>query len=184
MISRFKRLKTCIMTVGNKGSENCLIYIAITKNKKESVSHLRKQLQFLHCLVKSQGTNNIPSTLANYTDYVWRDPAAVLNLYLPMRLHPMTRGAVNNIILRYKPSKEQLYFKELEKNEEGQVEEEQEEEEDQEYLYYYALVLMKNTVVTIFKNNPDISITPADVNIIINHTHGHEIYRKEKMKEE
>ena len=44
MLSRMKRVKTCFMTIGGKGSECCLIYIAISKNTKESVSHLRKQL--------------------------------------------------------------------------------------------------------------------------------------------
>ena len=36
------------------------------------------------------------------TTLVWRDLQAITNLYPPLRLHPMTRGAVNNIITRYK----------------------------------------------------------------------------------
>lgn len=46
------------------------------------------------------------SAITNYCEYVWQDPAAIMGLYLPMRLHPMTRGAINNIILRHKPSKD------------------------------------------------------------------------------
>lgn len=37
-----------------------------------------------------------------------------------------------------------------------------------EYLYYFGVVLMKNTVVTIFKNNDAIAVTPADINVLIN----------------
>ena len=38
-----------------------------------------------------------------------------------------------------------------------------------EYLYYFGIVLMKNVVVTIFKNNDAIAVTPADINILINY---------------
>lgn len=48
--------------------------------------------------------------LTNYCDFVWQDPAAIMGLYLPMRLHPMTRGAINNIILRHKPSKDAQFL--------------------------------------------------------------------------
>jgi hypothetical protein len=51
--------------------------------------------------------DQIPA-LTQYCDFVYQDVAAILNLYLPMRLHPMSRGAVNNIILRHKPSKDLL----------------------------------------------------------------------------
>jgi hypothetical protein len=30
------------MTIGGRGNEGCLIYIAISKSKDESISHLRK----------------------------------------------------------------------------------------------------------------------------------------------
>jgi hypothetical protein len=39
-----------------------------------------------------------------------------------------------------------------------------------DYLYYYGLLIVKHTVICIFKNNPDIAVTPADVNIIINYS--------------
>jgi hypothetical protein len=44
MITMFKMFKLCIMTVGGQGQEGCLIYIAMSKNKNESISHLKKQL--------------------------------------------------------------------------------------------------------------------------------------------
>lgn len=37
-------------------------------------------------------------------------------------------------------------------------------------LYYYGILIVKHTVITIFKNNSDIAVTPADVNIIINYS--------------
>jgi hypothetical protein len=36
--------------------------------------------------------------------------------------------------------------------------------------------MMKNTVVTIFKNNSDISITAADINVLLNHTSTNNYY--------
>ena len=82
-----------------------------------------------------------------------------------MRLHPMTRGAVNNIILRHKPSKDKPQEIPEESTEitEGEL-----PEDEFEYLYYYGIVMMKDTVVTVFKNNPDIAVTPADINCLIN----------------
>jgi hypothetical protein len=42
LITKFKKFKLCVMTVGGQGSEGCLIYIAMSKNVSESISHLRK----------------------------------------------------------------------------------------------------------------------------------------------
>lgn len=39
-----------------------------------------------------------------------------------------------------------------------------------DYLYYYGVLIVKHTVISIFKNNPDIAVTPADINIIINYS--------------
>jgi len=35
-----------------------------------------------------------------------------------------------------------------------------------EDLYYYALVMLKSTVVAIFKNNSEITVTPTDINLL------------------
>jgi hypothetical protein len=37
-----------------------------------------------------------------YCNYIWKDISAILNLYPSMRLHPMTRGVINNIIFKHK----------------------------------------------------------------------------------
>jgi hypothetical protein len=42
LITKFKKFKLCVMTVGGQGSEGCLIYVAMSKNLNESISHLRK----------------------------------------------------------------------------------------------------------------------------------------------
>jgi len=44
MLSRFRGMKTCFMTAGGKGSDWGIIYIAWSKDPKESVSHMKKQL--------------------------------------------------------------------------------------------------------------------------------------------
>lgn len=42
MITKSFNFKICYMTIGGKGNEGCLIYIALSKAKDESISHLRK----------------------------------------------------------------------------------------------------------------------------------------------
>ena len=55
-MSHLRGVQSCYMTVGGKGSDVCLIYIAISKDKKEKISHLRKQLEYLHTLMIQSGT--------------------------------------------------------------------------------------------------------------------------------
>lgn len=86
----------------------------------------------------------------------------------------MTRSAINNIVLRHKPSKEQSYYAPVDGEDQGQ------EDLDVDSLYYYGLVMMDSTVVTIFKNNSEIAVTPADVNLIFNFVHINELIHKEK----
>ena len=107
--------------------------------------------------------------LASYCNFVYQDPAAILNLYLPLRLHPMTRSAINNIVLRHKPSKNPLEPKEVVTTTPS-GDDSLMNEEELEYLYYYGIIMLKKTVITIFKNNPDIAVTPADVNCLLNFT--------------
>ena len=111
------------MTIGGQGSEGCLIYIAISKSKDESISFLRRQLEYLHLQLISAGTIQIINSLKGnsnydilssgnireqvesmreYCNYIWKDLSAILNLYPSMRLHPMTRSVINNIILKHK----------------------------------------------------------------------------------
>ena len=42
MITKFKKMKIAFMQVGGHNGEGSLIYIAISKTKEESISHLRK----------------------------------------------------------------------------------------------------------------------------------------------
>jgi hypothetical protein len=125
MSTRLKEFKICVLTAGGgTANDACLFYVAWSNAKDESIAFLRKQLLVLHTYIISAGTRaimkhfrNNPSydlvnddklcfrvpALKEYCNYMWQDPSTFLNLYLPMRLHPMTRNAVYNIILRHKP---------------------------------------------------------------------------------
>ena len=115
--------------------------------------------------------------LGKYCKYIFQDPATFLNLYLPLRLHPMTRSAINSIIVRHKPSKKQedpekIDFSVLtDTTPPGDEKSAPKEEVNQNEMYYYGLLMLRHTVVSIFKNNQDIAVTPADVNTIINYSH-------------
>ena len=69
MFSKAGGFKLCFMTVGGRGSEGCLIYIAMSKAKGESISHLRKQLQIIHCLLMSAGTKSMINGLKQNSNY-------------------------------------------------------------------------------------------------------------------
>ena len=97
----------------------------------------------------------------------------------------MTRGAINNIILLHKPSKDlPVPIDEAETLDPVETPKEDDLNEDElEYLYYYGVVLMNKTVVTIFKNNPDIAVTPADINCLFNFTKNNEFKENEYFTE-
>ena len=48
LITRFKKMKVAFMQIGGHTNEGGLIYIALSKIKQETISHLRKQLYFMH----------------------------------------------------------------------------------------------------------------------------------------
>lgn len=48
MITKFRKMKIAFMQVGGHGNEGCLIYVAVSKVKDETISHLRKQLYYMH----------------------------------------------------------------------------------------------------------------------------------------
>lgn len=86
-----------------------------------------------------------------------------------MRLHQFTRQAVNTIIEKHKPVKVDEDPEGLEFEDKELAQPEPESEGGHE-LYYYGIMMMNYTVVTIFKNNKDIAVTPTDINIMINYT--------------
>ena len=69
-----------------------------------------------------------------------------MNLYLPLRLHPSTRGVVNNIINKHKAAlaNGEIY-------QDGETFSKYEEQEEDNY--YYGILFVDHTVVSIFKNN-------------------------------
>ncbi len=87
-----------------------LIYICISKDKRESLTSMRKQLEILHLQFVSITTSkaidhlkqNPSYDLVNeFSDYyhfidnqvsnLIRDPFTFLNHFLPLRFHPRTR---------------------------------------------------------------------------------------------
>jgi len=76
MLTRRGKFKVCIMSSGGKSNEGSLIYVALSKSKKESHSHLRKQLYMLHLMLVSAGTRNIIRCLKENTNYdILNNPA-------------------------------------------------------------------------------------------------------------
>lgn len=93
-----------------------------------------------------------------------------------MRLHPMTRATINQIVNKYKPRiNEDLPIEDLRQSvvsAAGEVKAATPEEvAELEQLYYYGIMMMSHSVVTIFKNNEDIAVTPCDINAIHNWCH-------------
>lgn len=37
-------------------------------------------------------------------------------------------------------------------------------------MYYYGILMMNHTVITIFKNQRDIAVTPCDINLMMHFT--------------
>lgn len=63
-----------------------------------------------------------------------KDPATFLNSFLPLRMHPKTKDAIEQTIKRFKPQSDTVYF---------------------------GLILADQSVVAIIKNNPKIVVFPA-----------------------
>lgn len=105
MTSLSKNFKVSFMTKGQ-----VLIYFCITRNKKESQTSLRKQLEILHLQFIAITTSSIIANLNfnpsydvvnEFGDYyhildrqvsrMVKDPFTFLNHYMPLRIHPRTR---------------------------------------------------------------------------------------------
>ena len=79
-----------------------------------------------------------------------------MNLYPPLRLHPVTRGAVNSTVMRYKKLGLIAMRPEVE---ESMTEDSLNTDEPlQESLFYYGLVLTDTSVITIFKSNIKVTL--------------------------
>ena len=69
MMSKSKKFKIAFVTIGGKGSEGCLIYIAMSKHRNETISHLRKQIKMLHTMMVAAGTKNLIENLKTNPNY-------------------------------------------------------------------------------------------------------------------
>lgn len=118
MKSRWSGLKVVFMVKGGS-----VIYVMISKVKHESMSFMNKQLAVLHTHLVSLATKNFVAILKQNSCYdimsdpsIYRqlpsltylchmmrqNPFTFLNLYLPTRMHPITRQVINSIIYKHK----------------------------------------------------------------------------------
>jgi hypothetical protein len=72
--------------------------------------------------------------LRNLCDSTSRDPSVFMNAFMPMRVHPSTRNAIDAIVKTHKPTNESIY---------------------------YGIIFAERAVVAIMKNNPKIIVMPA-----------------------
>ena len=125
----------------------------MSKVKDESISFLKRQLEFLHTQMISMCTQNLvrslklnPSydvisdiyersmLLKNLCESTRSDPSVFMNAYMPMRVHPTTRTIIDIIARTHKPANESIY---------------------------YGLIFAERAVVAVMKNNPKIIVMPA-----------------------
>ena len=180
MRTRWHGLKIVFLVKGGS-----VIYVMITKHKTESTTFMKKQLAVLHTALVSIATKNFISVLRTNSCYdimadssVYRqlpslsflcntmpqNPFSFLNLFLPLRLHPLTRNLIDGIITKHRNALSSGKLKQSSIHSE-QANADSDPEED---AYYFGLMFLDETVVTIFKNNQNIRVTPADINVILN----------------
>jgi hypothetical protein len=142
-----KTFKVSFLTKGD-----VLIYLVLSRDPKESVTSLNKQLEILHLAYISLTTNQIiehlkqnPSydVVNEFCDYyhfldnqvsnMGRDPFTFLNHYAPLRFHPRTREQIMQYVVQHKPL--------------GNP--------------YFGMVLAHRTVAAIIKNDKKIEVIPA-----------------------
>lgn len=87
ILSKLKGVKSCYMSVGGRGSDCCLIYIALSKDKEESSSHLKRQLQFMHSLLISAGTNHLIESLKANPNHDILNVDQVREVFIPQLYH-------------------------------------------------------------------------------------------------
>lgn len=75
----------------------------------------------------------------------------------------MTRSIINSIILKHSAALAN-----------GELSNPTTDDDPEESNFYFGLLILDETVVTIFKNNQNISVTPADVNVLLNFIKSHQ----------
>lgn len=159
-----------------------VIYIMVSKNKTLSFSWMRKMLGVLHTSLVSVATKQFIAILKQNSCYDLMDDPAIyrqlpslsylcqvmqqnpytfLNCFLPLRLHPYSRNVVNQIVSTHREALQAGRIQSDHVVASG-------DSDPEDDSYYFGLLLLDETVVTIFKNNESIRVTPADVNAILN----------------
>jgi hypothetical protein len=73
-------------------------------------------------------------------------------------MHPHTRQSIHAMINKNKENLDTGIISHDDSIVEG----------DEEDYFYFCIMMLDETVVTIFKNNKNIRVTPADINVILN----------------
>ena len=144
---------------------------------------MKKQLAILHTTLVSIATKQFISILKQNSCYdimadsaVYRllpslsylcnvmpqNPYSFLNCFMPLRVHPITRDTINRIISKHRKA---LSSGKIQSTIHTDAAGDSDPEEDS---YYYGILFMDETVVSIFKSNKNIGVTPADINAIMN----------------
>ena len=94
-----------------------LIYLCVSKNRYESITSLRKQLEILHLqfiaitthgIIESLKINPSFDVVNEFNDYyhiidnqvsrMVKDPFTFLNQFIPLRFHPRTREQIHECV--------------------------------------------------------------------------------------
>ena len=161
IISHADRYKFVFLTKGN-----CLIYIALSRQKNESVSFLRSQLEMLHLQVISISTKQVIKMLNDNPSFdlmqeMWnglpllkrmsrgvnKSIGSVLQMYQPLRMDKATADHIEFAVKTSKPSGNSFYF---------------------------GLLVANQTIVGIFKSKQSIVVRPADVIVLLTFLTEHE----------
>ena len=139
----------------------------VSKSNKQSLTWMKKMLGVLHTSLVSVATKQFIAILKQNSCYdIMADPAiyrqlpslsylchvmqqnpyTFLNCFLPLRLHPYSRNVVNTIINGHREALQAGRINSGHAVATG-------DSDPEDDSYYFGLLVLDETVVTIFKNN-------------------------------
>ena len=153
--SKFDHYKFAFITKGA-----CMIYIGLSRNKYESVSFVKKQLEMLHLQLISITSRQVIEMLRMNPSFdlmgemytglplvrrmasgANKSLATFLNMFQPLKMTKQVADSVEFVVQRNKPAPESFYF---------------------------GLLVAETTVVALFKSSQRTVVQPADINLLIN----------------
>lgn len=142
----------------NKGAS--LIYIGLSRQKNESVSFLRKQLEMIHLQLMAVTSRRVIEMLRlnpsfdlmaemlnglplvrRMSQVAGKSCATFLNMFQPLKRSEHVQDKLESVMQKYKPQAESFYF---------------------------GLVFANFSVVAIIKSSQTMLVQPADINLLTN----------------